>query len=95
MSTNPPVRRISANGQLTIGARYAGRLVRIEIVEDGVMVRFADPGPATTVKQTDEDECIADHLEAAFELVDPEQLRREMIAHGCDREEIDDLFGPD
>ena len=94
MSRNPPSRRVSANGQITVGRRHAGRIVRIEDVAHGIMVRFVDPAPAGHGHQ-EESESIADHLEAAFELVHPEELRREMIAHGCDREEIDDLFGPD
>lgn len=95
MSRNPPSRRVSANGQITVGRRHAGRIVRIEDVANGVMVRFVDPAPAGPHEPQEEHESIADHLEAAFELVHPEELRREMIAHGCDREEINDLFGPD
>ncbi len=94
MSTNPPVRRVSANGQVTIGARYAGKLVRIEANDEGVMIRFDEP---VTKKKAEEEEpeCIADHLEAAFELMTREQLRREMILHGCDQQEIEDVLGPD
>jgi hypothetical protein len=93
MSHNPPTRRVSTNGQVTIGLRYAGKIVRIEPTDDGVMVRFAEPGP--TKANEEQPESIADHLEAAFELMTRDQLKREMILHGCAQQEIEDVLGLD